>query len=520
MKIGIVSFYPWRPHIEHMTYLANLLEEAGHEVFYLTCDSQVSTCYPKKLHTDSGVKSCVKCRLGGVRSYKNKNITSLSKDPQGTLSEEELYKLTASSSYTLHRTESLEDRNAADVINTQKELARTVNKVVENAKSWIEDNQLEGLICFNGRMDMLSAAIFAAKSQGIPYLTVERTLAGHGLMIKVNENCLGLKGVANILTEFDDKPLNKMQAELAAHHLASRFIGKNVLEWRVYNQDRVKTCWPIKADGLKVLFLPSSKCEFAADEQRDVGIDEHNLCEEVVSFLGSPLNELVVRAHPNWATKVGSVKNTSAETYYQAWVERTGVHYINSESNANTYDLIAEADVVIVNGSTSALEAAACGKKVVCIGESFYTASSFVSVVNSKHDIANINFLEPREIIKSCLRSVYSTLGRVSQYVDFVRASSSTKYKYFEGADPDRLISMLKTGKLEVDDKSYASTYDEEDAIIDIMMTRKWDRIFTTLMPTVSALGASTPELKVRRRLMYSWVSKLREQFQVGISSH
>lgn len=55
MKLGFTSIYPFRPHVEHVYYLAKLMEGAGHDVCYLTCDAELASCYGREL---KGFQSC------------------------------------------------------------------------------------------------------------------------------------------------------------------------------------------------------------------------------------------------------------------------------------------------------------------------------------------------------------------------------------------------------------------------------------------------------------------------------
>ena len=50
------------------------------------------------------------------------------------------------------------------------------------------------------------------------------------------------------------------------------------------------------------------------------------------------------------------------------WAKKNNVFYIPSKQNVDTYDLMQQADLIIINGGTAGLEAAALGKKVVNLG--------------------------------------------------------------------------------------------------------------------------------------------------------
>lgn len=78
MRIGFTSIYAWRPHVEHLAYLAGLAEAGGHAVSFLTCDSDLEHCYTKALRPEvSDFVHCTRCRVGGVRSYAGRGVHSI-----------------------------------------------------------------------------------------------------------------------------------------------------------------------------------------------------------------------------------------------------------------------------------------------------------------------------------------------------------------------------------------------------------------------------------------------------------
>ena len=74
-----------------------------------------------------------------------------------------------------------------------------------NACMWIFD-KIEGIITFNGRMDITQGITYACEKNDIPYITLERT-RDHGILLKPNENCLGLKEINRLNKIFINKPL-------------------------------------------------------------------------------------------------------------------------------------------------------------------------------------------------------------------------------------------------------------------------------------------------------------------------
>src|SRR5687768_10579705 len=78
MRIGFCTIYSWRPHVEHLYYLASLAEQAGHSVTYLSCDADLPSCYARELlQQRPHWLHCTLCRAGGIRSYAKETVSSI-----------------------------------------------------------------------------------------------------------------------------------------------------------------------------------------------------------------------------------------------------------------------------------------------------------------------------------------------------------------------------------------------------------------------------------------------------------
>ena len=194
MNIGLAGMFPWRPHLEHLVYIGILLRKSSHKTFYLTCDSQLSNCYNLELKKQGRTYVCGTCIIGGIRSYPVNNITPLEKNVNNNLSELELLKLSRSSANTLCRAEAKEEFEAENVLRIRDSFTNPINIIYENTTEWIKKNKIEGIITFNGRMDITQGITYACEKNDIPYITLERT-RDHGILLKPNENCLGLKEI-------------------------------------------------------------------------------------------------------------------------------------------------------------------------------------------------------------------------------------------------------------------------------------------------------------------------------------
>jgi len=510
MKIGFTNIYSFRPHVHHLLYLSNLLERDGHEVFFLTCDSSVDNCYTRSLKKTSKIQECVKCILGGVRSFPVSNITSLSKKVNEIVLSDELYEITLSSSCTLNRTESEEEWNDEIVIESRSSLYTSVQKTYSSTVDWIKQNKLESVICFNGRMELTRAVTSACEMLKIPYLTHERTWFGDGIQLIPNANCLSLKALSDLVEEFDNKYLTLEQAKYAGQLIAQRFLQQNTLEWRVYNKDSEKITWPISTKGKKVLVLPSSKNEFAGHKEwLTKWKDNTSALNDLFDAFEICPDQVVVRFHPNWSESIGKVSGERSRMHYKDWAEKKGIYYIDSHEKANTYDLIQEADIVVLNGGSSSIEAGALGKQVICLGPSTYHKAGFLKVFNSKEDMylpdARTD-LNEEIIISKTLRYVYLRAKRYPQFVDYVKADTTTQYEYFEGANSNRLIDMIMTGKIEPDDSEYSNSSEGEKHIIELLMKKDW-----MVLNQYKLTSENRKIMNLNRRFGLNWIDKIRE---------
>lgn len=513
MKIGFANIFSFRPHVEHLFYLSSMISDAGHETYFLTCDSSVSNCYSRAIKGSGRVKECSKCILGGVRSFTNKNVTSiLSKE--STVSDQELEQIVLSSSCTLLRTESEAEWNDPEAVAIRESLKSPAASVIESTRQWIVDNSLDAVICFNGRMDLTRSVTYACEMLGIPYITHERTWFGDGIQLIPNGNCLSLKALGELVAEYDDKPLSEQQAKYAGKLIGERFLQRNSLEWRLYNQNPEPAPWPLDTDGKRVLVVPSSKNEFAGHKEWQSGWEDNTKAlDDFFEVFGIQPEQVVLRCHPNWAENIGKAEGNRSLRLYSEWAKRRGVYSISSEEKASTYDLIQQADIVILNGGSSAVEAGACGKQVVCLGPSTYERAGFVQVFMSRDDMKTkgLKSLAPDVTRRKTLRFLYVRSHRFPQFVDYVKALETTRYEYFDGAGAERIIEMLETGKIPADDAHFADSEEYENDVIDQLRRCEWGTL-ADYKPSVRVL---TP-LRIERRKGFRWIDGFRAKFARG----
>lgn len=514
MRLGFVNIYSFRPHVKNLMFMANMMKNDGHDVYFLTCDAGVSNCYSRQLKEASKLVECSKCIAGGVRTFGGGKITKISAGV-GSLKDEEVDSIALSSSCTLARTEADSDWNIREVEAIRKSLHDPVRFAFESAKDWILANSLEGVICFNGRMELTQAVIKACEKLDIPFITHERPWFGHGIQLHPNSSCLALQALNSLVKKYRSLPLTYSQAKHAGHLIGQRFLQQNHLEWRLYNQNPEPSRWPVETGSEpKILIIPSSKNEFAGHPDWKSGWSSNtDALDDFFDTFSFDPKKAVLRCHPNWSERIGKVTGERSLTHYAKWANKNGIQFIDSKSSKSTYDLVQQSDIVLVNGGSSAVEAGACGKQVICLGPSTYEHAGFAQTFNSKIEMQEngLNKLESDDIQRKTLRFVYLRSKRHPQYVDYVRDLGISNYEYFRGGDPNRIVEMLKTGKLQADDKSFSETEGSEITVLEMLKNCDWEGLV--------AEGDSNkvlPPLQIRRRFLFRWIDLLRNKFSRG----
>lgn len=523
MRIGFASVYAWRPHVEHLMFLAGLAKQAGHETFFLACDADLPTCYTRELRdVRPDWMECLLCRVGGVRSFTASNVSSMgslaTNDAMPNLAQAREW--AKSSASTLGRFESANDYESADFSILRDRLAPAVQRAYAAAMAWIAREKLDAICVFNGRMDATRGIFEAAKASGIRVVSMERTWFGDGLQLLPEENCLGLQSVHRMVAQWRDKPLTREQALHAAGRVAARLTRTNTTEWRAYNTRAERGSWPEEGKR-RILLLPSSLNEIWSDPNwESAWTDPTQAYDAIIEHLKLDAEDVVLRCHPNWGERIGKNDGRLPERHYTQWAKSRGVHTIASRDPASTMDLIAQCDAIVVASGSAALEAAAMGKQVIATAPSIYSEAGFrtdMSDPSKVRDLALQVALPPdeqraaaRNLRRFGLRFCYTMSRRLPQYAEQVRAVTSSQYRYPAGADPQRFVDILRTGQLHADDERCAVSQADEDAVIAKMEAGAWSDLVAPPLPQDDSAQ------RVQRRWLLRPVDYIREKMPVG----
>jgi hypothetical protein len=525
LRIGFATVYAWRPHVEHLMFLAGLAKQAGHETFFLACDADLPACYTREIRdVRPDWMECLFCRVGGVRSYTGSNVSSIGvlaahgAPPDG----EQAKDWAKSSASTLGRFESAGDYASADFAVLRDRLAPTVQRAYAAAKAWIEREQLDAICLFNGRMDATRGIFEAARASGVRVVSMERTWFGDGLQLLPDENCLGLRSVHSMVREWRDGPLTREQALHAASRVAARLTRTNLTEWRAYNTQAQQGSWPVEGGRRRLLLLPGSLNEIWGDPNwESTWADPTQAYDAIIDHLKLDARDLVLRCHPNWGERIGKADGRLPEAHYTNWARARGVHVIASRDTASTMDLIAQCDAIVVASGSAALEAAAMGKQVIATAPSIYSEAGFRTDVDGPGKVEGLVLqvdLPPdaqaaaqERLRRRVLRFAYTMSRRLPQYSQHVRAVSSSAYRYPPGADPQRFVDLLRTGVLRADDDATAATEAGEDEVIAKMAQGRWSELVAPAAP-----AGGSDDRRVQRRWLLRPVDYIREKMPVG----
>ena len=479
MKVGFSNIYPYRPHVGHANYLAYLVRSYGGETYSLSCPGSSSSCYNKlyKGKNSFAYTTCITCRVGALTSTNFNNVNWIRSDISVG---EEIDGCLIASSATLHRSESQSSWTSdSDNKNTRMMMRKNFQSAYFSALKWIEANKFDFVLVFNGRIDMTRAVTLACEKTKTPYITHERPWLGDGIQLIPNENCQSLIQRGLLVKKYNHLPLTRYQAILASSSMASRFLRTNVLEWSLYNLNSKRIPWPQSSSGERVLVLPGSKSEVAGHPELitdwDTTIQALDAFLDIAKING---RDIVIRGHPIWAKRVANRWAHNIDQCYQKWAQKRGAFYISASDNSDTYGLIEQSNIVIVNGGSSAVEAGTLGKKIVSLGPCVYQEASFLKTLKNYDEINSFSgfdsWISSEEVIRYTMRYMYTSLKRFPQYTDHVKALTTKQYRYIAGANAEKLVTIAKTSNLCADDVNIHCNSLEENSFISDLKELKW----------------------------------------------
>ncbi|MHA6327198.1 capsular polysaccharide export protein, LipB/KpsS family [Roseivivax sp. CAU 1753] len=485
MRVGLVPLFGWMPHSAHFVYLAHAIKALGHEVDVLTCDGQLPTCYNIEIKRQNRkALRCAICRASTTLvATQGDHSSRLGQFRNPSANASAPREWIHSSLRTLHRIEG--DAllpNLAEQPQAER-LADAVDQTFARMRRWIAERQPDYVFLFNGRMDISRAILEALRERNVLFATVERSFAGHGINILPGEDCLGLKAVHRLTRATRDSPLPPTHAWTAGQFLHDRLMGQTKTEWRNYSADATKGNWPLNTAGPRFLILPSSMNEIQGSEDYTMDwASPSDGFEAIVARTGLSPSQVVVRAHPNWATNIGVAQGDKISQYYLDWAQSKGYHFIPAESKVRSADLMRAADLVAVSHSSAAFEAASVGRHVLAVGTAHYSEAGFAHDTSSleKLDII-IHSLKLRrgltldaERQRRLLRYIHTASKRIPMFADAIVPLDARYCEMYAADNFDRLRDVLAGQPLSLDPDTEEGSEMVEDDVLAKLGTSNW----------------------------------------------
>jgi len=258
-------------------------------------------------------------------------------------------------------------------------------------KRWIEKNNIQKIILFNGRWDYYRAAFRIGQQLNIPVKVIEVLRPG-GYVEKIDNEFPHSTAVRQAM--IDDcwqnspLPLNEKMA-IGSKFFERKSKGEEIVDV-AYTQLQQKAKLPTNINLTKkvVTIFTSSDDEFVAmgDDYTNPFFPNQSAGVGYVAALYAenfPDTQLVIRMHPNLkGLEFGYINSVKAlkGKYVNVFVEYP-------ESEVDSYELMKVSEKIIVFGSSMALEATFAGKPVALLSKTYYSLADVAHFPNSLQDI-------------------------------------------------------------------------------------------------------------------------------------
>jgi hypothetical protein len=314
-----------------------------------------------------------------------------------------------------------------------------------------------------------------------------------------------LGGFHNFVSGWREKPLTTAQLWKAFGLIADRFRKKAIGEFRQYNAEQ-QTGLVDTSQTIDWLYLPSSIFErighpdWNVDWKDDLDAIEQLIARGVVN----PAN-LVVRGHPQWITF-----SPDSDQRYREWASKAGVRYIPSGSILDTRELIWSSRAVLVYGSSAAFEAGLMGKPILNLSPTFYLEGGFLENILGPDEISSFiqrGFtLSPQEIVRKCLRAIYSINFRYMQCTEQIQADDPYEYRFKSLNNTHYFENIIREKKIAPDNAMMAADASQEDDFLASFMPAMYANLSSETF--YSRVSASEKEkgYKMNRKPMYGFV--------------
>jgi len=523
MKIGLCSIFPLRPHVKNLAYIYKRLKKDGHEIRVLKCSNDFDLCHYKLINKSSKsfVPPCYKCRLGSIAKYVDKNDIDEIGEVDYDQAEYHYKGQSKSVINSLANIYRIENYNEVEELESTNEFSTLLSSKIKMSKvinAWVKREDLDLVVLFNGRMDILDSILGELKKLNVETLCIEGSGTDRGIRVVENESAVDFEEFDKYLNRVIEKPISSDQQLQAYSFFHNRITGKNDYEWRQYNQEKDQEDFKWKADnGSKVLFLPSSMYEFyGIIDHEQTWTNTIDSYDHIMSQHDIKPENALLRFHPNWARSIAGYDGRKSIELYTEYCLDRGIDFIESHEKVQTRELIKEADLIVVNGGSSAIEGALLGKQVVNVFPCKYMNAGFVdNVINKSYSLpTDFGKETKKERIRNCLRYLYFNMRVYPRLTNEIISVSTTENKYkFPSVNKDTL-TQLKKVDLTAYDESISRK--EEENIIEQLLKYDFDALGRELEERIVTSVTDGFEYLKPKNFQAKMIDMMRNSFKKG----
>lgn len=383
----------------HMAYELEIVEDLltnNNEVFVVTCDNNLATCYFNPTHNLIGCAICASRSTSCYSNYPQVKKVKLKEQYDNEiipadipLNLKELVKINylnynigrgiASSIVSLFREYDLEEiPNCKDLIIENFKMAISVIKNFEEIFNMVEPDLF---ILFNGRFTEMHASIQVAQKLNIPYMTFDTGLSANHYMMVENGTVVDIKPFK--------EGLNKLLKTIPYDTILME--GKKIIDNRLKGiqgdfssfttlQQKNKLPDNFDHEKINIAIFNSSEDEMKVIEDWIVDLyqNQNEAIRKIIEhYIHQTEYHFYLRIHPNLINETNSQMR---EIYSFNYPNLT---VIPADSPVDTYHLIKATQKSITFGSTVGVEASYLEKPSIALGNSFYQGMDVVYEVNS-----------------------------------------------------------------------------------------------------------------------------------------
>jgi hypothetical protein len=263
-----------------------------------------------------------------------------------------------------------------------KELIRVGLISYYSFQNHVQENTPKLCYIFNGRIVRYRPALRVCQRMGMPVYTYEYPLEGfkrYALIKDVYPH--DLPEVSKQLLEAYAKSRLSEKRKFA--------LARTWYEKRIARSTQSNLIQPVAeqsgVSGFTVLITTSTEYEYAGLVEGRIGYFYRNQLDALEQILSTLAGEVTftIRIHPYSANDEWFI----AEKIMSLQGSHPGVNVISPRSDADTYLLMAGADLVLTFGSTTGAEAAFMRKPVIVVGAGFYKAFALAAHPDSHEQL-------------------------------------------------------------------------------------------------------------------------------------